>query len=115
PRSGTMRRIPFPLESYQHPSKPLSAKRLLNVMSEVEPADARTQAALVSTPGLTYLGEVFGLTWPASAQNSDQPGVIYIVSGTHFYRYGGGGVVTDLGDIGVPVSPDFAFDAMYTI
>src|SRR4029077_13293718 len=87
----------------------------LNVMSEVEPADARTQAALVSTPGLTYVGEVFGLTGPVSAQNSDQPGVIYIVSGTHFYRFQSGGVVTDLGDIGVPVSPDYAFNAMYTI
>jgi hypothetical protein len=47
-----MRRIPFPLESYEHPSRPLSAKRLLNLMAEKAPADARTAAALVSTPGL---------------------------------------------------------------
>ena len=51
PASG-MKRIPFPLESYEHPSLPLVAKRLVNVMAEKQPADARTTAALVSTPGL---------------------------------------------------------------
>lgn len=109
-----MKRIPFPLESYQHPSKPLSAKRLMNVMAEAEPADARSPAVLISTPGLTYLGEGAG-GGPVYAQNSDMPGVIYFVSGTHFFRWQSGGTFTDLGDIGTPVSPDFPFETMYTI
>ena len=49
--AGGMQRIPFPLESYQHPSLPL-AKALLNLMAEKAPDDARTAAFLVSTPGL---------------------------------------------------------------
>ena len=83
PKTG-MQRIPFPLESYEHPSLPLVAKRLINVMSEKQPADARTTAALVSTPGLvpyTPCG-----TGPILAMNDDVPGVIYIVSGTQFFR-----------------------------
>ena len=46
PAPGGMRRIPFPLESYEHRSLPLSAKRLVNLMAEQEPSDARTAAAL---------------------------------------------------------------------
>jgi hypothetical protein len=81
---GGMRRIPFPLESYEHPSLPLSAKRLLNLMAEQAPADARTAAALVSTPTLQpYLTVGTG---PILAMNDEQPGVIYVVSGTKAYR-----------------------------
>jgi len=83
PKAG-MRRIPFPLESYQHPSLPLSAKRLLNLMAEQAPADARTAAALVSTPTLQpYLTVGTG---PILAMCDDVPGVIYVVSGTKAYR-----------------------------
>ena len=81
----TMQRIPFPLESYNHQSKPLSSKFLLNLMAEQEPADARVTAALVSTPGLVDSGWAFG-AGPVTAMNYDMPGVLYAVSGTHFYR-----------------------------
>lgn len=104
-----MRRIPFPTESYQHPSAPLSAKRLLNLMAEQEPADARTQAALISTPGLVSwmtLG-----TGPILALNDDLSGRLYVVSGTHFFRLSfisGPPLVEDMGDIGTPTrSYDF--------
>jgi hypothetical protein len=86
-----MRRIPFPLESYEHPSRPLSAKRLVNLMAEQQPADARTAAALVSTPTLQAWDAAAGGagaigTGPILAMNDEVPGVIYIASGTKFYR-----------------------------
>jgi len=116
PKTG-MRRIPFPLESYEHPSLPLSSKRLLNMMAEKQPDDARTAAALVSTPGLLpYL--VVG-SGPILAMNDDNPGRIYIVSGTRFYRMyfapGGPAVVEDLGEIGTPDTTLGASNAFVTI
>jgi hypothetical protein len=108
PKTG-MRRIPFPLESYEHPSLPLSAKRLINLMAEKQPDDARVAAALVSTPGLVAWDVAHGGTGPVGAgpirsMNDDQPGRVYIVSGTHAYRLYfplvGGVVVDDLGDVG---------------
>ena len=100
PKTG-MKRIPLPLESYQHPSVPLSAKRLLNMYSEAEPADARTAAALISTPGLAP----FLLCPPGPIlQMNDYSGEqIYLVSGNHFWRiYNNANVPTavDLGAIG---------------
>ena len=84
PAPSGMQRIPFPTESYQHPSLPLTAKRLLNLMLEKAPADARTNAPLISTPGLLpYLS--VGPD-PILAMNDDVPGVIYFVSGTKAYR-----------------------------
>ena len=120
PRPGGMQRIPFPTESYQHPSKPLSSKWLSNMMAEQEPADARTQAALIPTPGLSINRRVGA--GPIHAMNDDLPGRIYIVSGTHFYRLipqvgtFPDFTVEDLGDIGTPatgVLPDYVL--MYTI
>ena len=47
---------------------------------------------------------------PIQAINDDDPGAIYVVSGTHFYSVNPGNLaVTDLGDIGTPsgaFSPD---------
>ena len=83
---GGMQRIPFPLESYAHPSLPLVAKRLVNLMAEQQPSDARTAAALVSTPALIPYQDVVVGTGPILAMNDDLPGVLYIVSGTGFYR-----------------------------
>lgn len=106
PATG-MQRIPLPLESYQHQSLPLTAKRLLNMMAEQEPADARTNAALIPTPGLVEWLSVG--TGPIRAINSDFPGYIYVVSGSEFYRItfspDSVGIVTDLGPVGVPAGP----------
>ena len=102
-----MRRLPFPLESYEHPSLPLVAKRLLNLMSEKAPADARTAAFLASTPGL-LASQAIGLG-PILAMNDDMPGRIYVVSGTNAYRLyfplAGGVVVDDLGSVGGVPTP----------
>jgi hypothetical protein len=100
PKTG-LRRIPLTLETYQHQSTQLSSKRLLNVFAEQQPADARNQVALLSTPGLSQLVPVG--SGPIHAINDDRPGVYYVVSGTHFYLVNGATLsVTDLGNIGAP-------------
>ena len=111
PKTG-MQRIPFPLETYQHPSLPLSAKRLLNLMAENQPPDARTQGALLSTPGL--LPSLTVGTGPIRAMNDDMPGVLYIVSGTQLWRISLPSGPELLGDIGTAVS-DIDPDVMVTI
>jgi hypothetical protein len=85
PKTG-MRRIPFPLESYQHPSMPLQSKRLLNLFAEQEPDDSRTAAALLSVPDLEQIAAIG--PGPVLAMNSDMPEQVYIVSGDHLYRVG---------------------------
>jgi hypothetical protein len=120
-----MQRLPFPLESYEHPSKPLNAKHLYNMMSEQAPGDSRTQAALVPTPGLTAALLPSGAalvvgTGPIHALNDNLPGARYVVSGTRFYRLSypltGGPVVYDLGDIGTPDTGTIPnYDLMHTI
>jgi hypothetical protein len=111
-----MRRIPFPLESYQHPSLPLSAKRLINLMAEQAPADARTAAALVSTPTLQpYLTVGTG---PILAMNDEMPGVIYVVSGTKFYRIrfpAGVATVEMLADVGTADAGTSPWNSFCTI
>lgn len=110
PKTG-MRRIPFPLESYQHQSPPLQHKRLLNWYAEQAADDSRTTAALIATPGL-ILGATFG-TGPIKAINAEAPGVVYIVSGSRLFRQNiaiAGSTTTDLGDVGVPdtgIVPDY--------
>lgn len=112
-----MKRIPFPLESYEHPSKALSSKRLMNMFAEVEPNDARTATALVPVPGLGVFASV-GLG-PILALNDDVPGRLYIVSGHRFYRMyfpvAGGFLVDDLGDIGEPDTSLGAANGFITI
>lgn len=115
PRAG-LRRIPLSLETYQHPSTQLSSKLLLNMFAEQQPADARTAAALIPTPGYELFMTVG--TGPIHAISDDQPGVIYVISGTHLYmlsRIDGVWTAADLGDVGTPsggFDPDYLF---YTI
>lgn len=106
PKKG-MQRIPIPLESYQHPSPPLSSKRLLNMLAEQEPADARSPAILRSTPGLIPYITVG--TGPIYALNAEMPGILYVVSGDHFYRCTfppfPNARIEDMGFIGPPQDP----------
>jgi hypothetical protein len=102
PQQG-MRRIPIALESYEHPSLPLVAKRLINMMVEATPSDARTATPVISTPTLQPYA-TYG-TGPILAMNDDLPGRIYLVSGTHFWRLSflpSGIQADDLGDVGSP-------------
>jgi hypothetical protein len=112
-----MQRIPFPLESYQHPSLPLTAKRLVNLMAEQAPQDARTPAFLASTPGLVpYVVVGAG---PIRAMNDDMPGTIYVVSGTQAYRITFPDNATPtpffIGDVGVPDAGTSPWNSFVTI
>jgi hypothetical protein len=116
PKTG-MQRIPFPLESYEHPSLPLTAKRLVNVMAEKQPADARTTAALVSTPGLVpYITVGSG---PILAMNDDVPGFIYVVSGTEAFRVSfdiaGSPTVEGIGNVGTADAGTSPWNSFVTI
>jgi hypothetical protein len=85
PQSGGMRRIPFPSESYQHPSLPLANKRLLNYYAEQQPADARAPFALIPTPGLDpWFTAGVGPIWPSTTRKVF--GGISSVA-HEFYRY----------------------------
>jgi len=112
-----MQRIPFPLESYEHPSLPLVAKRLVNLMAEKAPDDARVAAALVSTPGLVPYISVG--TGPILAMNDDQPGCIYVVSGVEAFRVtfdlGGNPTATPIGAVGVPDAGTNPWNSFVTI
>ena len=115
PQTG-MQRIPLSLETYQHPSPQLSSKKLLNMYTEKAPNDARVAAALLPTPGFSDFVDVG--SGPIHAINDDDPGAIYVVSGTHFYILNGVGgslVATDLGDIGTPTTPFSQDDLFYSI
>ena len=97
PKAG-MQRLPFPLDSYDHPSIPLQSKRLLNYFSEKEPGDSRTAAALIPTPGLVpFLSMGAG---PVHAVNGEMPGRLYVVSGDRFFRVSPGLAIEDLGSVG---------------
>ena len=116
PKTG-MQRIPFPLESYEHPSLPLVSKRLINVMAEKQPADARTTDALVSTPGLIpYHAAGSG---PILAMNDDVPGAIYIVSGTEAFRMSfdpdGNPTFEGIGNVGTPDAGTSPWNSFVTI
>ena len=130
PKTG-MRRIPLPLESYEHPSPPLVAKRLINLMGEKQPDDARVVAALVSTPalqpwdGIAYF--VNGVpvpvppigTGPIVVMNDDLPGTFYIASGTAICRLvvelDGTISVEALNEIGTPDAGTGAWNSFVTI
>ncbi|HXK19473.1 MAG TPA: hypothetical protein VNG33_16805, partial [Polyangiaceae bacterium] len=99
---GGMQRIPFPFESYEHPSRPLSAKRLLNCFAEAAPADARSRFALRTVPGLNYR-ETLG-NGPFRVLNTDYVGGFYAVSGSYAYR-NQNGTTSNIGYVGDPVEP----------
>jgi hypothetical protein len=123
PKTG-MKRIPFPLESYEHPSLPLVAKRLVNLFAEKAPDDARTAAFLASTPGLvawtTALGGSGPIgTGPILAMNDDMPGRVYLVSGNQAFRLyfplAGGVTVDYLGIVGTADSGTGSQNSFVTI
>lgn len=98
PSPRTLRRLPLATDSYQHLSPPLTTKRLLNLMAEQEPSDARSEVALLSTPGLA-LAATYG-SGPIWAMNDDLPGRLYVVSGGTLYRVEPTGAPINLGSVG---------------
>jgi hypothetical protein len=115
---GLPKPLPFPTESYEHPSLPLQSKRLLNVYAEAQPADSRSPWALMPTPGLEDAEIEFG-TGSVVALNNDYPSVLYAISANHAWRFSHpqNGVATteDLGDLGAIATDDFPENLMPTI
>ena len=101
PKTG-MRSIPFPTESYQHPSKPYNSKRLLNYAAEAGPPDSRSPFVLMPTPGLVFRETVGPGPWHAF--NTNLIGGFYVVSGDTLFR-NSGGVTVSLGSVGTMVNP----------
>lgn len=99
---GGLQRIPFPTESYQHQSLPLSAKRLCNVYIEELPADARSKTALLSNAGAVYYQTIGA--GPVTAFDTTLIGGWYAVSGGEAFRNTEAGTV-DIGAVGTPVDP----------
>ena len=82
---GGLQPIPLPTQSYQHPSKPLSQQRLLNMYAAVQPAGSRSPFALMPTPGLGDPFLSLG-TGPVFEMNYDLSGRLYVISGDHAFR-----------------------------
>lgn len=125
-----MKRIPFPSESYEHPSRALSSKLLINLEPEISPADARTDKPLLSTAGLVPADIVIGGgqapnptpfgTGPVWAMNGDKPDIKFVASGTRLYKVFSPALnvltVVDMGDIGTPSGVNaYASQLMITI
>jgi len=101
PKTG-MRSLPFPVESYEHPSRPFNYKHLLNLAAEAGPPDSISPFMLNPTSGLVPIGAVGAGPWYAF--NANLVGGYYIVSGDHLFR-NIGGTTTDLGSVGTMVNP----------
>ena len=88
--------IQFATQSYKHPSLPLSAQRCSNFYAERQPADAKSQIAVLGVPGLTLLQAVgTGPIRGMHVMNS----VLYVVSGGNLYSVPKTGAATALGGV----------------
>lgn len=74
--------IRLPIESYQHRSRPASPARLVNVMAEQKPEDARGPVMLTRTPGVASWATVG--PGPIEGMFSAH-GLLYVVSGGALY------------------------------
>lgn len=86
--------ISFATSSYRHSALPISAQRTVNLYAEREPPDAKTQVAVLGSPGLmefTSIGR-----GPIRGFNN-LAGVLHVVSGGILYSVSSTGVGTALG------------------
>jgi len=97
--------VPFVGPAYKSRSTPWSAQECINLYLEAGGPGAKTQAALLGTPGMTEFatlaetgGEVRGL-WPASDGN------LYAVCGDQFSQVTTAGLVTNLGTLDTTTGP----------
>jgi hypothetical protein len=86
--------IPFATQSYRHPSKPLSAQRLVNYYAEAQPKGAKSSVALLGSPGVVTAatlgnGPVRGFR----VMNE----TLFAVSGAFLYQIDSDHTVTQLG------------------
>lgn len=87
--------IPFGIHSYQHEARQLSAQRMVNAFLEKQPEGAKSQRAVLRTPGIETLFTLPKAPVRGWAVHDDKP---YVVSGSSLYRITGT-TYTDLGSI----------------
>lgn len=87
--------ILFAVESAQSRSLPLSAQRLVNLFTERQPQEAKSQVPLFASPGMSAFGAA-GVAGPIRGGWVMQD-VLYVVSGASFYSVNAMGVATQLG------------------
>lgn len=91
-----MPQVAFGVDSYQHASLPISARRMVNAYLEPGPPAAKTAAAVVSVFGIkNYLTIGTGPMRGGEVVNA----VGYVVSGTQLYSVTAAGLVSALGNI----------------
>ncbi|MGI9492766.1 MAG: hypothetical protein ACR2QF_10245 [Geminicoccaceae bacterium] len=90
-------RIPFALQSYEHESKPLSAQRVVNCFSEIQPKDAKSPAALLFRPGLKAFSTIGSGPIRGVHEMADE---LYAVSGNALFSVDASGTGTNLGSVG---------------
>lgn len=78
-----MARIPLPVHSYQHISRPVGVERLVNCMAERAPPEGKAPTALMRTPGIVTRCNV----GTGSGRGLFEfKGSLYAVSGTTLYK-----------------------------
>ena len=95
--------VQFASRSYRHPSLPISAQRAVNCYAEKEPPDAKTQVALLGSPGLPQFADV-GNGGPIRGMIT-LGGTLYVVSGVGLYSVSSAGTPVLLGGAISGISP----------
>lgn len=83
-------------QSYRLRSRPVSAQRAINMLSQQEPPDAKAPMSLLSAPGLATFATAGSGPIRGLHTMSD---VLYAVSGTTAYRISSAGAATSLGTV----------------
>lgn len=89
-------RIPFAIQSYKHPSLPISAQRCVNMYAEQQKPGAKSDVTVHGVPGISTFatcgaGPIRGGTI--------MDNVLYVLSGGTLYSVTSGGVATPLGGV----------------
>lgn len=84
-----MPQVLFAIESAQSRSLPLSAQRLVNLFTERQPPEAKSQIPIFGAPGLTLVSDIG--TGPIRGMWRMQD-VLFVVSGPDLYEVGSGGM-----------------------
>lgn len=95
-------RVPFAVQSYRHRSLPVSAQRLINLMTEAQPPDAKARAPIVPTPGMSLFGTLGG--GPVRGLHV-MGSYLYAVSAGAVWRIDTNGVGVEIGQLPSTATP----------
>src|SRR6185295_4261037 len=91
-----MARLPLPIHSYEHLSKPVGVERLVNCMAEKAPPEGKAPAALMQTPGIAARTNVG--SGPGRGLFVFQ-GILYAISGNTFYSVNSSDTAIAIGSV----------------